>query len=56
MKMAKKISTMLLLLVIATTAAAQKMPPEEQIEKDWAWIDAREVPAWWQDAKFGIFI
>jgi alpha-L-fucosidase len=56
MKMAKRISTMLLLLVIATTAAAQKMPPPEQIEKDWAWIDERDVPAWWQNAKFGIFI
>lgn len=24
--------------------------------KEWADIDARPVPAWWQDAKFGIFI
>ena len=52
--MAKKISTLLLLTVIATTAVAQKMPPEEQIEKDWAAIDTRPVPAWWQDAKFGL--
>jgi alpha-L-fucosidase len=43
-------------LTFATTANAQKMPPDDQVKADWSWIDAREVPAWWQDAKFGIFI
>jgi alpha-L-fucosidase len=41
---------------MALAANAAEMPSDDQIQKDWAWIDAREVPAWWQDAKFGIFI
>ena len=33
-----------------------KYSDNEQAVKDWARLDARPVPKWWQDAKFGIFI
>lgn len=29
---------------------------KEQEREDWAKLDARPTPQWWQDAKFGIFI
>ena len=33
-----------------------KYSDSQRATKDWAKLDARPVPAWWQDAKFGIFI
>ena len=43
---------------VANTANQQtgKYADNQQAERDWASLDARPVPAWWQDAKFGIFI
>jgi len=46
----KAIRTLLLCFCAATNANAQS------ISADWASIDRRPTPAWWTDAKFGIFI
>jgi alpha-L-fucosidase len=40
----------LMALVIAPFASAQRFEPT------WESVDARPTPAWWSDAKFGIFI
>ncbi|MEH6550603.1 MAG: alpha-L-fucosidase [Pseudomonadales bacterium] len=58
---------LILLLVVLSSvsmAAEQKQPEgqtgkyieDQQAVEDWANIDSRPVPGWWQDAKFGIFI
>jgi alpha-L-fucosidase len=53
----KTLARLLVMLTAFTPLAhAAELPSDEQIQKDWAEIDARDVPAWWQDAKFGIFI
>ncbi|MEH6305184.1 alpha-L-fucosidase [Olivibacter sp. CPCC 100613] len=48
----KKIITSLLLFMVVSNPSlyAQKYEPA------WSSIDEREIPQWWQDAKFGIFI
>ena len=45
----KKGITLLLALLAFTTLSAQYQP-------DWNSLDKREIPQWWKDAKFGIFI
>lgn len=45
-----KKSIVCLLLIMSTTAVAQTY------QATWASIDSRPVPAWFEDAKFGIFI
>jgi len=57
---------MLTALLLSTSVLADKTKKEAgqtgkyqdslRAEKDWKKIDSRAVPAWWQDAKFGIFI
>lgn len=42
------------LLVIIIALASQSL--FSQYEPDWASLDKREIPQWWSDAKFGIFI
>lgn len=39
-----------ILLLFAFTAV------QAQFQPDWQSLDQREIPAWWSDAKFGIFI
>lgn len=48
--MRQHLNLLLLLLLLAATARAQTFTP------DWESLDARPTPAWWTDAKFGIFI
>jgi alpha-L-fucosidase len=48
-KSMKKGITLLLALLAFTTLSAQYQP-------DWNSLDKREIPQWWKDAKFGIFI
>lgn len=46
-------------LALALALAAVFAPAESssaQYTPDWASLDRRETPQWWQDAKFGIFI
>ena len=43
-------------LFFGYTQIAKSQSTEEQSIQDWKEIDARPVPQWWQDAKFGIFI
>ncbi len=47
-----------LLLCITLFAAANNILAQEQktYSPDWASLDSRPTPEWWQDAKFGIFI
>ena len=52
----KSIALGCLVILLNSSLPAAELPPEDQVSADWAWIDAREVPTWWQDAKFGIFI
>jgi alpha-L-fucosidase len=47
---ANKLALACLALVLAPCASAQR------IESSWESVDARPTPAWWSDAKFGIFI
>jgi alpha-L-fucosidase len=47
---ANKLALACLALVLAPFASAQR------IEPTWESVDARPTPAWWSDAKFGIFI
>lgn len=66
--MMNKSSIVIALIMWATTTvfhatAAEKVAGQtgkysdnQQALEDWKDIDARPVPAWWQDAKFGIFI
>jgi len=42
--------SILVLVVLSGTASAEKVAP------DWASVDSRPTPAWWSDAKFGVFI
>ena len=42
----------ILLALVATTAFAA----EKTYESNWASLDQRPMPAWYQDAKFGVFI
>ena len=44
-----KKNILIILILAFTTAQAQFQP-------DWQSLDAREIPSWWTDAKFGIFI
>jgi alpha-L-fucosidase len=46
----KTFTALLFCLCAATSANAQKF------SADWASIDSRPTPAWWTDARFGIFI
>jgi alpha-L-fucosidase len=46
-----RVSSVLALMALAATAAAEK-----RFEPTWESLDARPTPAWWSDAKFGIFI
>ena len=46
----RKLALICLLLMAAPFASAQR------IEPTWDSVDARPTPAWWSDAKFGIFI
>ena len=46
----RKFALICLLFVAAPFASAQR------IEPTWDSVDARPTPAWWSDAKFGIFI
>jgi alpha-L-fucosidase len=39
-----------LVVMVSGIASAQRVAP------DWASVDSRPTPAWWSDAKFGIFI
>src|SRR6187402_1763158 len=48
--MSNKLPIACLMLVFAATAHAQRFEPT------WESVDARPTPAWWGDAKFGIFI
>ena len=43
-------------LVFAVGVMAALSGMSEKYEADWASLDARPVPQWWTDAKFGIFI
>jgi len=44
-------------LVIAVTIIALSSPGQGQaVQPNWKSLDARPVPQWWRDAKFGIFI
>ncbi|GAA6204541.1 alpha-L-fucosidase [Thalassotalea sp. SU-HH00458] len=53
-------------VLLSTPVVAEKVKQEagqtgkyadsQRAEKDWEHIDSRPIPAWWQDAKFGIFI
>jgi alpha-L-fucosidase len=43
---------MWLAVMFAASALAQAQP----VTPDWASVDSRPVPAWWSDAKFGVFI
>lgn len=47
----KKLTNLLLLLIIAQFLFAQK-----KYAPTWESVDSRPVPAWFEDAKFGIFI
>ncbi len=44
----------LLLCFVATVAHAA--PPGKRYQSDWDSIDSRPTPAWWSDAKLGIFV
>ena len=48
--MSNKLPIACLMLVFAATAHAQRFEPT------WESVDSRPTPAWWGDAKFGIFI
>ncbi|CCH00249.1 alpha-L-fucosidase [Fibrella aestuarina BUZ 2] len=49
--MYRPLLTLLLILCITCSTLAQ-----QRYEANWASIDSRPVPAWFEDAKFGIFI
>ncbi|MHA6246918.1 alpha-L-fucosidase [Pontibacter sp. CAU 1760] len=48
--MKKTLYLTLIIILVAGKAISQQYQP------DWASLDKRETPAWWTDAKFGIFI
>ncbi|QCR24942.1 alpha-L-fucosidase [Pontibacter sp. SGAir0037] len=48
--MKRKLCMAMFLVLAALKAASQQYAPE------WESLDQRETPAWWKDAKFGIFI
>jgi alpha-L-fucosidase len=45
-----------LFCVAAVALAASATPADKPYRATWASIDSRPTPAWWSDAKFGIFI
>ena len=47
----KKVSMLLVALLLCANIFAQK-----KYEANWESIDSREIPQWYEDAKFGIFI
>jgi len=61
-----KSAVMLISLILSTSVLANQQKKQAnqtgkyqdsiRAEQDWKKIDSRPVPAWWQDAKFGIFI
>ena len=44
------------LLLFLTTAALTAQPSQPKYEPTWESVDKRPTPAWFTDAKFGIFI
>ncbi len=54
--MKKHIFFLLVFLIFGHHEYLNSQSIEEQSISDWKEIDARPVPQWWQDAKFGIFI
>jgi len=50
MQMMKRLTLSVMLAVMAGTLGAQPYLPT------WESLDARQIPQWWSDAKFGIFI
>ena len=48
--MKKKVSLLLLAVTLSFTSILA------QYEANWESLDKRDIPEWWTDAKFGIFI
>ena len=48
--------TRFLVPILALSCGLTTAVAAERYEANWESIDSRPVPAWWQDAKFGIFI
>jgi alpha-L-fucosidase len=51
-----RILVMLCLPLAAALSAAAAEPAAKRYEATWTSVDSRPTPAWWSDAKFGIFI
>lgn len=43
-------------LLIAAVLVASSNEQANAYSSDWSSLDARPIPAWWQEAKFGIFV
>jgi len=51
-----RILVMSCLPLAAALSAAAAEPAAKRYEATWTSVDSRPTPAWWSDAKFGIFI
>ena len=51
-----KITTVVLMLINVIISALPAPGGEERYEPNWASLDHRPMPPWYQDAKFGVFI